>query len=211
MKSISVLINAHVQRWKTLDESWRFAITVFLIARLFYIIWSWAILMIQPLAVQNLQLAGEPVVSVFSLQTSQAHVYLREVNGQSLTFHSASPRTISDQQTNSIWDVSTGAAVQGQHIGISLSSASTESSDVFPYYRATPYPFKWLAMWQRFDTNWYISIAENGYGGLAGDDHFPPLFPMLIRLLKPMFGSAFLAGLFVSHLATLFMLKFLYD
>lgn len=211
MKSISVFINALVQRWKTFDESWRFAITVFLIARLFYTIWSWAILIIQPLAVQNLQLAGEPIVSVFSLQTSQAHVYLREVNGQSLTFHSASPRTISDQQTNSIWDVSTGAAVQGQHIGISLSSASTESSDVFPYYRATPYPFKWLAMWQRFDTNWYISIAENGYGGLAGDDHFPPLFPMLIRLLKPMFGSAFLAGLFISHLATLFMLKFLYD
>ena len=202
-------MNILAQRWKTLDESWRFAITAFLIARLFYIIWSWTILMIQPLAVQNLQLADEPVVSVFSLQTSQAHVYLREVNGQSLTFRSASPSTISDLQTNSIWVVFTGAAIQGQHTGISLSSASTSSSDVFPYYRATPYPVKWLAMWQRFDANWYISLAENGYGGLAGDDHFPPLFPMLIHLLKPIFGSAFLAGLFISHLATLFMLKFL--
>jgi len=204
-------MNTLVQRWKTLDESWRFAITVFLIARLFYAVWSWAILMIQPLAVQNLHLSGEPIVSVFSLQTSLAHVYLREVNGQSLTFRSASPDTISDLQTDSIWDVSTGIAIQGQHKGITLSSASTAPSHIFPYHNAAPYPVKWLAMWQRFDANWYISIAENGYGSIKGDDHFPPLFPILIRLLKPLFGSAFLAGLFISHLAAVYVFKLLYE
>ncbi|MEO5887449.1 MAG: glycosyltransferase family 39 protein [Anaerolineales bacterium] len=211
MKSIRLFMNTLVQRWKTLDESWRFAINAFLIARLFYAVWSWAVFTVQPLAVQNLPLAGEPIVSIFSLQTSRAHLYLREVNGQSLTFRSESPSTISDLQTGSIWDVSTGIAIQGQHKGTALSSAGTSAADIFPYHDATPYPVKWLAMWQRFDANWYISIAENGYGGIAGDDHFPPLFPVLIRLLKPLFGSAFLAGLFISHLATLFMLKFLYD
>lgn len=200
-----------VQRWKTLDKSWRFAITAFLIARLFYAVWSWAILMIQPLAVQNLQLLGKPIVSVFSLQTSRAHVYLREINGQSLTFRSAGPDTISDLQTNSIWDVSTGIAIQGQNTGIHLASADASSSDIFPYHNAAPYPVKWLAMWQRFDANWYISLAENGYGSIKGDDHFPPLFPILIRLLKPLFGSAFLAGLFISHLATVYVFKLLYE
>jgi hypothetical protein len=66
-------------------------------------------------------------------------------------------------------------------------------------------------VWQRFDANWYTSIAEHGYGYIAGDEHFPPLYPLLIRFLQPIFGNAFLAGLFISSIATVYTLKLLYD
>jgi hypothetical protein len=101
--------------------------------------------------------------------------------------------------------------LQGHYTAFTLSPSRTPPSEIFPYHDATLHPRGWLAMWQRFDANWYISIAENGYGGIPGDDHFPPLFPMLIRLVQPLFGSTFLAGLFISHLATLYALKLLYD
>lgn len=203
--------NNLAQHWKTLDESWRFAITVFLIARLFYGLWSWMILIVQPLAVQNIELSGEPILTIFNLQTSQSYTYLREVNGQTLTFRASSENKIEDLQTDSIWDASTGTALHGHYSGSTLSHSRTPPSEIFPYYEATPYPVRWLAIWQRFDANWYISIAENGYGGVDGDDHFPPLFPVLIRLLKPLFGSAFLSGLFIAHLATFYVIKLLYE
>ncbi|HEX9838767.1 MAG TPA: hypothetical protein VGA72_05445 [Anaerolineales bacterium] len=206
-----LFIDQLLKRWKTLDESWRFAITAFLIARLFYGLWSWTILTVQPMAVQNIDLSGEPVLTVFNLQTSEVYAYLREINGQSLKFRSLSANMVTDLQTGSIWDSSSGMALQGQYRGSTLAPARTPPSEIFPYHDATPHPGRWLAMWQRFDANWYISIAENGYGGIRGDDHFPPLFPVLIRLIQPLFGSAFLAGLFLSHLATLYALKLLYD
>jgi hypothetical protein len=200
-----------IQRWKKLDESWRFAIIAFLVIRNFYALWSWIILTIQPLAVQNIDLSGEHLLTIFNLQNSQAYVYPREVNGEFLTFRAKSPNTVIDIQTRSVWDISTGTAIDGQLKGFTLSPSKTSVSEIFPYHQAKPYPVPWLAIWQRFDANWYISVAENGYGSIEGDDHFPPLFPLLIRVLKPVFGSAFLAGLFISHLATLYVIKLLYD
>jgi hypothetical protein len=200
-----------IQRWKTLDESWRFAITVFLIARLVYAVWAWAILIVQPLAVQNIELSGESVLTIFNLRDSRAYTYLRELQGDRLTFAAAGPNTVTDLQTGSLWDVPTGEAISGQYEGNILSPSKTLPSQIFPYHNARPYPVRWLAIWQRFDANWYVSVAENGYGGIGGDDHFPPLFPVLIRILQPIFGSAFLAGLVISHLATLYVFKLLYD
>jgi hypothetical protein len=211
MNSIVSLKDTFLQRWKTLDEAWRFAITAFLIVRLFYGLWSWAILTVQPLAIQNTYLFGEPVLTVFSLQTSQARIYLREVNGQILTFRVANSDEVIDLGTGSIWNIYTGTAITGQYTGEMLLPAKAQPSGVFPYFHAKPYPVRWLAIWQRFDANWYISLAEVGYGGIRGDDHYPPLFPILIRLLQPVFGSPFLAGLFISHLATLYIIKLLYD
>lgn len=200
-----------IQRWHTLHESWRFAITAFLIARLFYALWAWVIFMMQPLAIQNIELAGEPVLTLFNLHDSRAYTYHRELQGNNLTFAAAGPNTITDLQTGSIWDVATGKATSGQYKGIRLSPSETLPSQIFPYHNARPYPVSWLAIWQRFDANWYVSVAENGYGGIGGDDHFPPLFPVMIRILQPLLGSAFLAGLVISHLATLYVLKLLYD
>jgi hypothetical protein len=200
-----------INRWKALDESWRFAITAFFIARLFYALWSWMILTIQPLAVQNIDMVSEPVLTVFSLHTSQSFTYLREVDDQNLIFRAASENTVSDLQTGSIWDAPTGTALQGHYKGFKLLPPKTPPAEIFPYHDAIPYPGPWLAIWQRFDANWYLSIAENGYGGIEGDDHFPPLFPILIRLLKPLFGSVFLAGLFITHATTLYVIKLLFD
>jgi hypothetical protein len=200
-----------IQRWRTLDEAWRFALITFLVVRLFYAAWSWLILTIQPLAVQNIDFAGEPVLTIFDLQTNQARTYLRELNNQTLTFRAADSTTIIDSETGSVWNPSKGIALAGPYKGDTLSPSKTSPSEIFPYYNAEPFSIPFLAIWQRFDANWYISVAETGYGGVAGDDHFPPLFPLLIHILKPLFGSAFLAGLFISHVATLYAIKLLYD
>ena len=167
--------------------------------------------MIQPVAIQNFELSGEPILSIFSLGNNQAYVYLREVNGEILTFQTSGTENIVDRQTGSVWNISNGVAMQGQYKDSVLSLAKTSPSDIFPYHGATTFPFTWLAMWQRFDANLYVSIAENGYGKIAGDNHFPPLFPLLIRLFQPLLGNAFLEGLLISHLATLYMLKLLCD
>lgn len=200
-----------INSWKSLDEGWRFAIVAFFVLRIFYFLWSWITLTVQPLAIQNIDLSGEHVLTVFNLQNSQAYTYLREIQSQSLTFRAADSDTITDLQTGSIWDISTGTAIKGQYEGFTLAPSKTRPAEIFPYHNAKLYPIKWLAIWQRFDANWYLSIAETGYGGIIGDIHFPPLFPILIRFLQPLFGSAFLAGLVISHLATLYTIKLLYE
>jgi hypothetical protein len=145
------------------------------------------------------------------LKDSQVHVYSRQVDGKILTFQPANTEQIIDQQTNSVWNIFDGKAIQGVYKNATLSQAKTSTEDIFPYFGLTPYPGIWLGMWQRFDANWYISIADNGYGHIPGDVHFPPLFPVMMRALKPFFGNTFFAGLLISHVATLFALKLLYD
>ncbi|HLO28989.1 MAG TPA: hypothetical protein VK249_07640 [Anaerolineales bacterium] len=211
MTTSALFNNTLLHRWKMLDESWRFALGAFLAVRVFYALWSGVILMIQPLAVQNIELSGEPVLTIFNLQNSQAHTYLREINGQVLNFRAADAGTVMDLQTGSVWEISSGRAFQGAYQGLTLSPSKTAPSEIFPYYNARPYPVPWLALWQRFDANWYLSVAEDGYGNIPGDDHFPPLFPVLIHILQPLFGGAFVAGLFISHLATFYAIKLLYD
>ncbi|HET9587435.1 MAG TPA: glycosyltransferase family 39 protein, partial [Anaerolineales bacterium] len=203
--------NRLIHFWRTRPEPWRVAIVGFLIARLLYGLWSAIILSIQPLAVQNIVISGEPVLAVFNLNTSQANTYLREINGQALAFRPWGENTMADLQTGSIWNASTGTAVEGHYTGSMLLPSSTSPSRLFPYHQRAPYPAGWLAIWQRFDANWYLSIAEDNYGRIGGDVHFPPLFPALIRLLRPLFGSTFLAGLFIAHLATLYAIKLLYE
>lgn len=204
-------IKVLLQRWNTIDKSWRFTISVFLAVRLFYALWSWAILTVQPLAVQNIELSGEPVLTIFSLQDSQNYTYLRQIDGQVLNFRATSASTVTDLQTGSTWDISTGTALGGHYQGFTLSPSKTAPSEIFPYHNTKSYRLAWLAMWQRFDANWYTSVADSGYGMIAGADHFPPLFPVAIRVVEPFLGSAFLAGLLISHLATLYAIKLLYD
>jgi hypothetical protein len=198
------------QKWINLDEAWRFAITAFLIARIFYAIWSWVVLTIQPVAVHYVEIAGKPGVTFLNLYTVKAYTYVREVDGNSLTFRPINKDTVTDLQTGSLWNIYSGEGTQGKYQGIKLSPGSLPS-DMFPYLSTKPYPNAWLALWQRFDANWYTSIAERGYGNISGDLAFPPLFPLLIRLLMPIFGNAFIAGLIVSHACTLYALKLLYD
>lgn len=208
---MSKLKTTLLQSWQKVNAAWRYALLAFILLRLLYAGWSWIIFTIQPIAVQNFEFAGEPILSTFRLKDSQAHIYLREVNGEILTFQPHGAEYVVDQQTGSVWNILNGTAVQGKYKGMILRPAKTHPSQLFPYHGMPPHPNTWLAMWQRFDANWYLSIAENGYGQIPGDVHFPPLFPLLMRALQPVFGSSFLAGLFISHLATLFALKFLYE
>src|SRR4030095_16483442 len=197
------------QTWEKLDQSWRFAITAFLVARIFYAVWSWIILTIQPIAIHYFEADGEPAAIFLNLHTIRAHTYLREVNGRILTFRATSKDTVSDLQTNSLWDVRTGIALGGVFKAYVLSPASLPPY-LFLYFDVKPYPNAWLGLWQRFDAIWYTSIAEYGYGAIAGDHAFPPIFPLLINFLKPVFGNAFLAGLFISHVSTLYASKIMY-
>ena len=54
-----------------------------------------------------------------------------------------------------------------------------------------------LGPWQRFDTQRYVRIAREGY--VAPDDsHYPPLYPMLIRVGALPFGSGPAARMFAA-------------
>jgi len=198
------------QKWEKMDESWRFAITAFLIARTFYAAWSWVILTVQPVAVHYIEAEEKPAVLFLNLHTNQIHTYLRSIEGNDLTFRSAGRNLVTDLQRGSIWNIDSGRAVSGFYQGTMLTRV-TSPNDMFSYYQTAPYPLAWLAVWQRFDANWYTSIAEYSYGIIPGDHAFPPLYPLLIRLLMPLTGNAFLAGLLISHIATLYALKLLHE
>src|SRR5262245_6269335 len=132
------LINTIVQYWNRIDPSWRFAIRLFVAVRLFYAVWSWAIFTIQPLAVQNIELSNEPILTVFNLVDDKAYTYLREIDGQVLTFQMASPAMVRDFQTGSIWDISTGTALAGPEKGSTLSPSKTPPSAIFPHLNLKP-------------------------------------------------------------------------
>lgn len=213
MTALTQLKNTVALRWYSLNESWRYAITVFVIARILFGLWSWVVYTIQPVAIQNFELAGEPILSIFKVKDSQRYIYLREVRDDVLTFRPLGTDLIVDQQTGTIWDISTGQAFEGHYYSNSrlVPAVETGLQDIFPYFGSVPYPGIWLSMWQRFDANIYATISEDGYGTIPGDTHFPPFFPLLIAVLQPVFGNAFLAGMFITHVATLFVLKLLYD
>lgn len=197
-------------KWGQLDEAWRIAIIAFLVARSFYALWSWVILTIQPVAIHYIEVDGKTGITLYNLHNNQTFSYVSEVNGESLLFRAVDQSMVRDLQTGSLWSISTGTALEGVFQGTSLLPTET-SPEMFPYLGTTPYPNAWLGLWQRFDTNWYLSIAQYGYGFFAGDHAFPPFFPLLIRLLTPITGHPFLAGLFIAHAATLYALKLLYD
>ncbi|HEU0293305.1 MAG TPA: hypothetical protein VFR47_11255, partial [Anaerolineales bacterium] len=154
---------------------------------------------------------GKPAILFLDLNTSKTYTYFREVGEQALEFRSAGINAVSDLQTNSLWDIRSGNSLQGSFIAASLVPTIYSAETMFSYFRASPYPDPLLAMWQRFASNIYITIAEKGYGQIAEDTHFPPLYPALMHLLSFVFGDAFLAGLFLSHAAILYSLKLLHE
>jgi hypothetical protein len=80
-----------------------------------------------------------------------------------------------------------------------------------------------LEVWARWDSEWYLLIAERGYGaddaflGLPvpyhrGDDAgFFPLYPLLVRSVAALGPSTLLAGVLVSNLALLAALAVLWE
>ncbi|HUI90237.1 MAG TPA: hypothetical protein VLX61_16075 [Anaerolineales bacterium] len=208
MKNIHLL-----SLWKRLPGSWRFSVGGYIALRILYFLWSALILTISPLAIRESDIFGQPILTVFDLQTSFRAAYHPVVDGQLLTFvpvRSAGGQ-IADVQTASRWSIYSGEAIAGGLAGKTLSPADYSVDKIFPYLGLAAFPNPWLSIWQRFDTNWYISIAERGYGVIPGDIHFPPVYPLLIKLSELIFGNALIAGMIVSGLATWICLKMLYD
>ncbi len=64
---------------------------------------------------------------------------------------------------------------------------------------------------QRYDVNWYLGIAEHGYGHKAGDTAFHPAFPVLGGLLGRALGGRYDLGLWlVNQICCVAMLVVLY-
>ncbi len=199
------------QIWNGFDESWKFAIIAFISARVFFAIWSGIVLLTQPVAVHYVDVGDKAAVIFLDLHTNKTLTYFREMQGQNLDFKPVGINVVADRQTGSQWDIKTGISIQGSYRGKKLAPAQYPIENIFPYYLAKPYSNAFLAMWQRFDANVYLTIADNGYGHIGEDTHFPPLYPMLVAVLTIIFRNSFLSGLFISHVTTLYSLKLLYE
>jgi hypothetical protein len=69
-----------------------------------------------------------------------------------------------------------------------------------------------LGVWFRWDTGWYMRIAIEGYSTTAKSVIFPPLYPLLVRLLGQLLGGEYLlAGLIISNVSYLAALYLLHD
>ena len=66
-----------------------------------------------------------------------------------------------------------------------------------------------ISLWQQWDSNWYVSIAEAGYVSW-GSQAFFPLYPLLIRLLALVIPSVHFAALLVANVAAVFGLLVFY-
>lgn len=74
------------------------------------------------------------------------------------------------------------------------------------------HPSPLLSVWGHWDTNWYLKIAHNGYGGA---DRFGlvffPLFPLMARVVGTIIGGdLYLGGLIVNNVAIVVTLWYLY-
>ncbi len=190
------------------DKALRYAIGAFLVARIAYSVWALVIVQLNPLLVSNLNLFGSPVVAVFDLTTSTRAVYSRRIDGRELHLR-ATPPYMTDWETGSTWNLN-GIAVAGTLTGSALTPSTFTTEDVYPYRDVTAETALLLAPWQRFDVNWYLAIAERGYGTIPGDTHFPPLYPALIRAIGTIVGDDYVAALLISNMALIGVLALLY-
>jgi hypothetical protein len=70
-----------------------------------------------------------------------------------------------------------------------------------------------LSAWARWDSNWYVSIVEDGYYYIPGGESniaFFPMYPFLMSLVTPLTGNALAAGMLVNNLMFLFGLMVFY-
>ncbi len=58
-----------------------------------------------------------------------------------------------------------------------------------------------FGVWVRADALWYLKISTQGYGPEVGTFAFFPLFPLLVAMVRPLFGGGELyAAIFVANL-----------
>lgn len=195
--------------WKRVTPPWRYALGVFVCARVALTVWSYVVYLIFPVALQNLDLFGEPVLTAFYLKTSERNAYSRMIDGTTLSFRALDEQTMTDNQTGSLWSIQSGQAIQGKLSGAVLNPSEYDVDRIFPYLGVEPSDHLLLSLWQRFDANWYLMIAERGYQPNGSTVYFP-MYPFLLRLfsflMEPMF-----AALLISNLALIGALGLLYQ
>ena len=198
-----------VDRWRTLDPAWKFALGGFIVARVWLTIWSLLTALVVPMVLQNLDLFGAPVLAVFDLQSSERYAYSREIDDTVLIFRAAERGMVMDTQTASLWSLRDGRAAQGVYAGRVLKPSAYPVEDIFPYHGVAADTNPLLAYWQRFDTIWYLAIAARGYAVNASAVYFP-VYPALIRVVSVFTGNAMLAALLISNAALIGVLVLLY-
>lgn len=63
----------------------------------------------------------------------------------------------------------------------------------------TGLPHYFIDIWAKWDSVWYLQIAQYGYSANDSSTAFFPLYPFLIAVVKPLFlGNGVLAGMFIS-------------
>lgn len=72
----------------------------------------------------------------------------------------------------------------------------------------------WLDGWSRWDSGWYVNIAEHGYSNVLQNVYlntaFFPLYPLLIKGLSFLTGNFHIAGMLIANLSLLLAMIFLY-
>lgn len=199
-----------VERWHKIDPAWKFALGAYLAARVALTAWAFVIALIFPVMVQNLDLFGAPVLAVFDLSTNQRYAFSREVDGTILNFRLGDAGTVIDTQTESVWSLRERRALEGKYAGQSFKASAYSVEEIFPYRGVAANANVGLAFWQRFDTNWYLKIAQRGYDVSDGSTVYFPIYPLLIRLVSVFVGDGMFAALLVSNLALIGALAFLY-
>ncbi len=197
--------------WRGMKPAWRFSLIAVTAARIFYTLWSLFFLSNFSLVVQNQEFFGEPVVAVFDLQTSRGYSYNRSVDGVTLSFRRFDVSRLIDSETGSLWQVAGGVCVGGPCAGMTLRASDIGVEKLFPYYGVTVHRAPLVSIWQRFDVNWYLAIAQRGYGTIPSDVHFPPLYSVLIRWLSFLLRDDMISGLLLSQLALYYLVVLLYE
>jgi hypothetical protein len=195
---------------KLVDRSaLKFILRVFVSARVALSAWTFALALLAPTVLQNLDLFGAPTLAVFDLQSSERFAYSRALDDRVLTFRAGARGEVVDAETGSVWNLRAGRAEQGALAGRAFAPAAFSVEEIFPYHGVAPETNLWLALWQRFDANYYVSIAVRGYAATNGDTHFPPAYPILIRWFA-LGGNYYLGGFVISNLACALALGLFY-
>ena len=83
---------------------------------------SWALPMNELIEnpVHSFEIDGVPLVATFESDGAVTHLFSRVVDGRTLTFQQVDGPTMKDRETNSIWSLGTGKAINGELKGSTL-------------------------------------------------------------------------------------------
>ncbi len=77
----------------------------------------------------------------------------------------------------------------GLFLVIRVFTGITAIASVYKYPLPTDVLHHFVQPWDIYDTSWYTRIAVQGYLPGHSEIAFPPLFPILIRLVMPLVGN----------------------